>query len=177
MASQKTDTINLTTYDSPVGTMLIACSKAGLVSLSYLSKGRKPKNLAKVFAQKYGVAVDRLEAAPNVHTDKVCAQLDKYFSGQLKIWRLKLDWQLVDGFRKAALLAAAEIPYGSTSSYGELAAKAGSPKAARAVGTAMAQNPFSIVVPCHRVVRSGGEIGSYGGGTKAKRWLLDLEAV
>ena len=189
-----TGQINLVTYSSPVGDMLLACSTAGLVSLSYLRKlaasgsdgGSKassggvseasPAELPQIFARKYGVALERLQAAPSPQTSQVRAQLDKYFQGQLKTWDLQLDWQLVNGFRKSALLAASQIPYGATSSYRELAVKAGSPKAARAVGTAMAQNPFSIVVPCHRVVRTGGDLGNYGGGVKAKRWLLDLES-
>ena len=190
-------TINLVTYSSPVGEMLLACSEAGLVSLSYLRKlgkldvagsgsgsktGSKASSkngsaqLPQIFARKYGVALQRLQAAPSAQTSQVSAQLDQYFQGQLKTWDLQLDWQLVNGFRKSALLAAAQIPYGSTSSYQELAVKAGSPKAARAVGTAMAQNPFSIVVPCHRVVRTGGDLGNYGGGVAAKRWLLELES-
>ena len=202
--------INLVTYSSPVGDMLLACSEVGLVSLSYLRKldaaasngvsetssdggpktssdgGTKaspgvgsetsPAQLPQIFARKYGVALERLQAAPSSQTDQASAQLDQYFQGQLKTWDLQLDWQLVNGFRKSALLAATQIPYGSTSSYRELAVKAGSPKAARAVGTAMAQNPFSIVVPCHRVVRTGGNLGNYGGGVEAKRWLLELES-
>ena len=174
--------INLVTYSSPVGDMLLACSEVGLVSLSYLRKldvaggETSPAQLPQIFARKYGVALQRLQAASSAQTSQVSAQLDQYFQGQLKTWDLQLDWQLVNGFRKSALLAAAQIPYGSTSSYRELAVKAGSPKAARAVGTAMAQNPFSIVVPCHRVVRTGGDLGNYGGGVAAKRWLLELES-
>lgn len=173
---QKNEKINLIAYDSPVGKLMIACSQAGLVSLTYLPKGKGTRNLVKVFSQKYGISEGLLEVASNSQTKKVVKQLDKYFSGRLQTWDLELDWQLVKGFRKAALSAAAKIPYGVTRSYGELAAKAKNPKAARAVGTAMAQNPFSIVVPCHRVVRSGGEIGNYGGGSDAKMWLLDLES-
>jgi len=168
--------INLTSYQSPVGQLMVACSPKGLVSLTYLLASQDSNNLVQTFARKYSWPEELLEAAADAQTQKVVQQLDRYFSGQLQTWDLDLDWQLVKGFRKAVLSAAAQIPYGATCSYGELAAKASNPKAARAVGTAMAQNPFSIVVPCHRVVRSGGEIGNYGGGSDAKVWLLDLEA-
>ncbi len=86
-----------------------------------------------------------------------------------------LDWRLVRGFTRAALEAVREIPYGETAGYGEVAAHAGSPRAARAVGTACATTPFSIVVPVHRVVRADGSIGEYGGHPEDKLFLLDLE--
>lgn len=188
-------TINLATYDSPVGRLLIACSDAGLVGLSYMrddngavvngaAANGTATDLTRAFHTKYGtapanhaIAPDQLSAQPSPMTEHVKQQLDRYFSGQLQRWDLKLDWQLSHGFRQSALRQAWEIPYGATRSYGELAALAGNPKAARAVGTAMAQNPIAIVVPCHRVVRSGGEIGNYGGGSNAKRWLLDMETA
>jgi methylated-DNA-[protein]-cysteine S-methyltransferase len=75
-------------------------------------------------------------------------------------------------------MAARRIPYGETASYGEVAIMAGSPGAARAVGTAMSRNPISLVIPCHRVIRADGSIGGYGNGTAGihlKRRLLDLE--
>lgn len=188
-------TINLTTYDSPVGKLLVACSDSGLMSLSYLNRDAgavgtgaadhatadpadpATADLPRIFSSRHGIATDRLSTQPSPMTKQVAEQLDRYFAGELQDWELKLDWQLSRGFRQAALRTAAEIPYGATRSYGEIAAQAGNPKAARAVGTAMAQNPISIVVPCHRVVRSGGEIGKYGGGSPAKRWLLDMESA
>ena len=88
---------------------------------------------------------------------------------------LPLDWRLVRGFTRAALEAVSDIPYGETAGYGEVAISAGSPRAARAVGTACATTPFSIVVPVHRVVRADGSLGEYGGHPEVKRFLLDLE--
>jgi methylated-DNA-[protein]-cysteine S-methyltransferase len=87
-----------------------------------------------------------------------------------------LDFRLAKGFRRAVLAHLAEIPYGRTESYAEVAAAAGSPRAVRAVGTACATNPLPLVVPCHRVVRSDGSFGNYRGGEDAKRDLLTLEA-
>jgi methylated-DNA-[protein]-cysteine S-methyltransferase len=102
-------------------------------------------------------------------------QLDEYFAGERQQFDLPLDWRLVRGFTRAALEAVRGIPYGETAGYGEVAATAGSPRAARAVGTACATTPFSIVVPVHRVVRADGSIGEYGGHPEDKAFLLDLE--
>ena len=107
-----------------------------------------------------------------------CAvQLDEYFSGARRVFDLPLDWTGLPDFTRAALLAVCEIPYGETAGYGEVAILAGSPRAARAVGTACASTPFSIVVPVHRVVRADGSLGEYGGRPELKRWLLDMETM
>ncbi len=104
------------------------------------------------------------------------AQLDEYFAGARRAFDLPLDWRFVRGFTRAALAAVCEIPDGETASYGEVAISAGSPRAARAVGTACATTPFSIVVPVHRVIRADGSIAQYGSHPEIKRFLLDLEA-
>jgi methylated-DNA-[protein]-cysteine S-methyltransferase len=91
---------------------------------------------------------------------------------------MPLDWRLSRGFRRAALDELARgVPFGHTISYKQLAERAGSPKASRAIGGAMATNPIPIVVPCHRVLRTGGDLGGYGGGLDAKRWLLRHEGA
>ncbi len=81
------------------------------------------------------------------------------------------------GFRQDVLLRTLTIPLGMVDTYGGLALKIGHPKAARAVGTVMAQNPFPLVIPCHRVIRSDGKTGCYGGGAEMKRKLLTMEGV
>src|SRR5690606_28662742 len=102
--------------------------------------------------------------------EPVAAELDAYFAGALRSFPVAPDWTSVSGFRRDVLQAlATDVPYGETVSYGELAAMVGRPGAARAVGTAMATNPFPIVVPCHRVVRAGGVLGHFGPGPEAKR--------
>jgi methylated-DNA-[protein]-cysteine S-methyltransferase len=107
--------------------------------------------------------------------DAAIAQLDEYFDGDRREFDLTLDWRLVRGFTRAALEAVCDIPYGETASYGEVAISAGVPRAARAVGTACATTPFSVVVPVHRVVRADGSLGEYGGRPEMKRFLIDLE--
>lgn len=103
--------------------------------------------------------------------------LREYFARQRREFPVTIDWSRVNGFTRKALQVCAKIPYGKTLSYGEIAARAGSPGGARAVGQAMGKNPFPIVVPCHRVVASGGKIGGFSGGLHYKRALLELEGV
>jgi methylated-DNA-[protein]-cysteine S-methyltransferase len=109
--------------------------------------------------------------------DEVRRELDQYFEGRRDRFELTLDWRLSSGFRRTVLETLyADVDYGHTVSYLELATMVGNAKASRAVGTAMATNPIPIVVPCHRVLRSGGALGGYGGGLPAKVKLLELES-
>ena len=89
-----------------------------------------------------------------------------------RVFAIPLDWRLTSGFRRDVLRATAQIPYGRTASYREVATRAGSPNAVRAAGSALATNPLPIVVPCHRVLRTGGGLGQYRGGPEAKARLL-----
>ncbi len=109
--------------------------------------------------------------------DEARRELDLYFDGKLAEFDLPLDWQLSDGFRKKVQQAINRIPYGRTRSYTEVARSAGNERAVRAAGTACGANPLPIVVPCHRVLRSGGALGGYGGGLPMKEALLKLEGV
>ena len=88
-----------------------------------------------------------------------------------------MDWSLTSTpFRRKVLERTAQVPYGGTISYRDAAEAAGNERAVRAAGTALGANPIPIVVPCHRVLRTGGALGGYGGGLDAKRFLLDLES-
>jgi methylated-DNA-[protein]-cysteine S-methyltransferase len=111
----------------------------------------------------------------------VARQLDDWFAGKRHAFDLPLDLGEIDGFRREVLdTLAREVPWGEIVSYGELAALAGRPRAARAVGSAMRNNPIPFVIPCHRVVAAGNKIGGYGGGRNAialKRELLAREGV
>ena len=111
----------------------------------------------------------------------IARQLDEWFSGKRHEFDLELDLEGVSGFRRLALeTLAREVGWGETVTYGELAALAGRPRAARAAGSAMRDNPLPFVIPCHRVVAAGGRIGGYGGGRNAvglKRELLAREGV
>lgn len=102
-------------------------------------------------------------------------QLQAYFAEELKVFELPLALHGT-GFQRSVWQELLKIPYGQTTSYGELAGRLGQPKASRAVGLANGRNPISIIVPCHRVVGANGTLTGYGGGLPRKRWLLDHEA-
>ncbi|KQZ83271.1 cysteine methyltransferase [Microbacterium sp. Root166] len=157
-------------HPSPVGDILIVTAGDGIVTLHPFD-GPLGAEIERVSLQ--------LRALPeHGQTDAAAAavaQLDEYFEGERRTFDLPLDWRLVRGFTHDALLAVCDIPYGETAGYGEVAIAAGSPRAARAVGTACATTPFSIVVPVHRVVRADGSLGEYGGHPEIKQYLIDLE--
>lgn len=106
--------------------------------------------------------------------EEASVQVNEYLSGKRRSFDLPLSYD-VSEFREAVLEAIMDIPYGETRTYSEIASDAGSPRAARAVGTACAENPIPIIIPCHRVVPTSGGIGSYAGGSAMKQKLLDLE--
>ena len=97
--------------------------------------------------------------------------------GERRRFDLPLDWSLVRGFAQGVLRATAGVPFGSVTTYGQMAEAAGSPRASRAAGNALGSNPIPIVVPCHRVLHAGGGLGGYAGGLDRKRYLLSLEGT
>jgi methylated-DNA-[protein]-cysteine S-methyltransferase len=160
------------TVDSPFGPLLVAATPRGLVKISF-PVAYDPEETLEELASRISPRV--LEAPAEL--DDVRRQLDRYFDGKLHEFDLPLDWRLTDGFRKRAQLAIARIPYGRTRSYTEIARSAGNERAVRAAGTACGSNPLPIVVPCHRVLRSGGALGGYGGGLPMKEGLLRMEGA
>ena len=160
-----------TEFDSPVGRLLLAATPRGLVRVTFPVES--PERVVEQLASSISPRV--LESPKRL--DDVRRELDRYFAGRLRDFDLPLDWQLTRGFYRKVLRATARIPYGRTRSYSQLAKQAGSPRAVRATGTALGSNPLPIVVPCHRVLRSGGALGGYGGGLEVKRSLLRLEGV
>jgi methylated-DNA-[protein]-cysteine S-methyltransferase len=160
------------TVDSPFGPLVVARTRRGLVKVSFPAVYDTGETLAEL-AERISPRV--LEAPAQL--DDVRRQLDLYFAGKLREFDLALDWRLTDGFRKRAQQAIARIPYGRTRSYTEIARSAGNERAVRAAGTACGSNPIPIVVPCHRVLRSGGALGGYGGGLPMKEGLLELEGI
>jgi methylated-DNA-[protein]-cysteine S-methyltransferase len=109
---------------------------------------------------------------------KVATQIAEFYSGnKIKFDLSVLNLKKLSGFSAMVLKENCKIPYGKVSTYSGVAAKIGSPRAARAVGTVLANNPFPLIIPCHRVVRADGGLGGFGGGLKMKRELLDREGV
>lgn len=159
------------TVASPIGDLLVAATDAGLVRLAFPGEDDDTvlAELARRIAPRVVASARRL--------DPVRRELDEYFDGRRDHFDVVLDWRLSAGFRRTVLEHLyADVPYGRTVSYLELATLVGNPKASRAVGTAMATNPIPIVVPCHRVLRTGGHLGGYGGGLDTKVKLLALES-
>lgn len=112
---------------------------------------------------------------PTPLLEKAARQLEEYFAGQRKVFSLPLAPKGTE-FQLRVWQALLQIPYGETRSYGELAAMVGNPKACRAVGGANHRNPLSILIPCHRVVGTGGSLTGYAGGLSVKEFLLKLES-
>jgi len=106
---------------------------------------------------------------------KAAKEIKSYLRGHITEFSFPFSIIMPDGFRKKALEILSRVPYGKTISYQQLAAKAGSPNAHRAAGSACANNPLPIVIPCHRVLKSDGSLGGFGGGLLVKRQLLDIE--
>ena len=174
-------------FDTPFGRMAVAATPRGLarVILPGDSAGGTPQpgrrgdllrdrglpRAAATATRRHSVAVPPAERFEKSAEREIL----EYLSGRRRKFTVPLDLG-VRPFHGKVLAAARRIPYGRTATYGELAARAGSPRAARAVGQAMARNPVPLVVPCHRVVAGGGGLGGFGGGLDLKRRLLDLEA-
>jgi methylated-DNA-[protein]-cysteine S-methyltransferase len=159
-------------HDSPLGTLIVGATRDGLVRVGLPAEDEDAvlHHLAdRVSARVLHASRDSLVQARR--------ELDEYFDRSRREFGVPLDWRLSGGFRREVLRATAEIPYGETASYRDVAARAGNAGAVRAAGTALATNPLPIVVPCHRVVRSGGALGGYGGGPEAKALLLGLEGA
>jgi methylated-DNA-[protein]-cysteine S-methyltransferase len=157
--------------DTPVGTLGLAVSEAGLCDISFV------KGEDRFIAHILDVHGDR----PLLHVpralDEVQRQLDRYFAGKRLDFDLEVDLSTVAGFSLKVLQETAKIPPGRVLSYTDVARRAGNARASRAAGNALHINPVPIVVPCHRIVRSDGSLGGYGGGLKNKEWLLEHEGA
>ena len=157
-------------HDTLLGRVLLATTDTGLLSVSL--PGSDEREVLEHLTRRVSA---RLLFAHRPTLAAACLQLDEYFAGQRQCFDLPLDWRLTGGFRRAVLDATATIPYGATASYREMATAAGNGAAVRAAGSALARNPLPLIIPCHRVLRSDGGLGGYGGGVGAKVQLLTLE--
>lgn len=152
-----------TVMDSPVGPLTLVADDGVLSGLYMRDQRHRPAD------ETFGVPDDTAFG-------EALAQLRAYFAGE----RTEFDLPVAPNgtpFQQQVWAALCEIPYGTTTTYGELADRIGKPSAARAVGLANGRNPISIIVPCHRVVGSGGDLTGYGGGLERKRYLLDHESL
>ena len=158
--------------DSPLGPLVVATTPRGLVRLAYAdheSAGEVLEDLAARVSPRVLEAPGRL--------DPVRRELDEYFTGGLHRFETPIDWSHLAGFTRKVLRATARIGFGDTGTYRSVATGAGSPRAVRAAGNALGANPMPVLVPCHRVLRTGGALGGYTGGIERKQFLLRLEGV
>jgi len=158
--------------ESPVGPLLVATTDRGVLRISYVN-GFEPEETLEQIARVAGRRVLRASRA----VDGARHELDEYFTGSRERFDLTVDLRGQPAFGVTVLGELAKVPYGETATYGELAARAGSPKAARAVGMVMNRNPIPIVLPCHRIVGASGKLVGYAGGLDRKEQLLRLEGA
>jgi len=163
--------VSYAAVDSPFGSLLAASTERGLVRLAFPEENVDA--VLERLATRLSPCIVEAPSAPQ----PVLRELDEYFSGRRREFDMDLDWSLIGPFGQRVLQVTSEIPYGGVLSYSEVAAEAGSPRGSRAAGNALGSNPIPIVIPCHRVLRTGGNLGGYGGGLDRKRWLLELEGA
>jgi methylated-DNA-[protein]-cysteine S-methyltransferase len=170
-ASEELLDVAYATLDSPFGPLLAASTPRGVVRLAFPEESED-----KVLERLASRLSPRILRAPG-RLDPLARQLDEYFEGRRHAFDTELDWSLIGPFGRRVLSVTAAIPYGGVLSYAQVAGEAGSPRGSRATGNALGSNPIPIVIPCHRVLRTGGALGGYGGGLERKRWLLELEGA
>jgi methylated-DNA-[protein]-cysteine S-methyltransferase len=158
------------TLDSPVGPLLVAGTPRGLIRIAYVDHADQDAVLEHLATH----VSPRVLAAPR-RLDEPRRELEEYFAGRRQRFDVPVDWRLTRGFARRVLQATSKIPFGATATYKQMATQAGSPRASRAAGNALGSNPIPIVVPCHRILHSGGGLGGYTGGLEKKRLLLGVE--
>jgi methylated-DNA-[protein]-cysteine S-methyltransferase len=152
--------------DSPIGGLFVAATERGLCRISFW-----PDGMEEALARTFGPRVLRSPL------DEVRRELDEYFAGKRRHFDLEVDTRFLPDYNRVVLDELARVEYGTTTTYGTLAALTGNPRAARAVGTVMNRNPIPIVLPCHRVVGATGSLTGYAGGLDRKEALLRLEGA
>jgi methylated-DNA-[protein]-cysteine S-methyltransferase len=157
-------------HETPLGTMRVSATNRGIVRM--ILPAEDAEEALQDLARKVSARILRTGTPAITLTRR---QLDEYFDGRRHRFDVPLDWKLAQAFRLKVLEATAQIPYGQTATYRQVATAAGRPNAVRAAGSALATNPLPVLVPCHRVLRSDGTIGQYRGGSAAKTQLLTLE--
>lgn len=159
-------------FPSPFGRMYAAATDRGLVRVSWLQPDDASfeRELRELLPGR--PTVESPDHPLLVETER---QLGEYFRGEREAFDLPVDLEALPRFSKRVLEALRDVPYGEVVAYSDLARRIGRPRASRAVGNALNRNPIAIVVPCHRVIRSDGTLGGYGGGIEFKERLLTVE--
>jgi methylated-DNA-[protein]-cysteine S-methyltransferase len=175
MQTNAKSTEHYTLFDTAIGTCAIAWSARGITRLQLPERNREAgeKRLLKRLP-------DATQAAPPAHVAQVIAQIQRYAAGEpVEFSDVSLDIEDVPPYHRAVYEGARAVKWGETTTYGALAAEAGSPQDAREVGVALSRNPVTLIIPCHRVLAAGNKMGGFSayGGTITKERLLTLEGV
>ncbi|MGV9773235.1 methylated-DNA--[protein]-cysteine S-methyltransferase [Streptosporangium sp. NPDC003464] len=157
------------TLDGPVGRLVLAVTHRGVVACSYEDENVVFERVSREVGSFMGPDARRL--------DPVRRELDAYFSGRLRAFTITADLRLATPFARTVLQKMIAVPYGTVTTYREIAERLGRPRALRAVGNALGSNPVCVIVPCHRVVESEAVLGGYAGGATAKERLLRVEGA
>lgn len=167
-----------TVADSPIGPLRLVATERGLALISFAASESEQSAIDEL-ARRGLSPFPESDAPPSARAvlDLARAELDEYFSGRRRDFDLPLDWWGVTPFTRDTLEATAAVPFGRLETYGGIAGRIGKPGASRAVGNALGSNPLPVIVPCHRIVASGGGIGGYTGGLGIKQRLLAIEGV
>lgn len=159
------------TVASPIGELTVAVTPRGLARVAF-----DDEDVDQVIRELSASISPRVLRSARA-TEEVRRELDEYFDRRRTRFDVRVDRRLIHGIARDVLAQTSRIPFGRTSTYGEIAGKIGKPRAARAVGNALGSNPIPVVIPCHRVLRAGGALGGYGGGLDRKEALLALEGA
>ncbi|MEU5422027.1 methylated-DNA--[protein]-cysteine S-methyltransferase [Streptomyces sp. NPDC020799] len=164
--------------EAPVGPLGLAATSEGLLEVVFHADAKRAAEAVDRLTHRLGTGPTPPPSTAHGLLTEAAAELEAYFAGRRETFSLPLDWSLTSGFNRRVLRELATgVPYGTVVSYQDLADRVGEAGAARAVGVAMGSNPLPVVVPCHRVVESGGGLGGFGAGLETKRALLSLEGV
>jgi methylated-DNA-[protein]-cysteine S-methyltransferase len=165
-------TIRISTHPTPLGELLVALSDAGIVATSFVVD-LEPARFIDLLERRHATHVRREGSAASVRRD-----LRGYFAGRLTTFETPVDLSIArTPFWRGVFQQTIAVPYGELRTYGDLAAAAGSPRAARAAGHAMRTCPIELWIPCHRIVPSGPGLGSYGGHPERREFLLRHEGA
>jgi methylated-DNA-[protein]-cysteine S-methyltransferase len=156
--------------DTPMGPLLVGVTDRGVCRISF---DAHPEHHLEVLARQFGSRVLR-SSKP---VERVHRELDEYFAGKRQRFDVATDTHFLPEYNRVVLEKLARVEYGTTTTYGTLAAQTGNPRAARAVGTVMHRNPIPIILPCHRVIGASGSLTGYAGGLDLKERLIRLEGA